>query len=516
MLQQAIRVLLIEDQEADYLLTRRMLSTVEGRVFDLEWARSYHAGLDAIQRRVHDVCLVDYELHDGTGLDLLKECVAIDYQSPLILLTGYSDYHIDMEAMQLGAADFLVKDHLTPSLLERAIRYAIEQSRTMHELRRQGEELRASELRFRSVVQSANDAIVLADDQGKIIFWNHGAERIFGYSEDEVLNAPLEVLMPPHYREAHRLGLQRLRSTGKAKLIGRTLEMEGLRKDGSEFPLELSLATWITAEGTFFTGILRDISDRRRADDLRRAKEEAEQATRAKSQFVAGISHELRTPLHAIIGFTSILLQNKSGNLNQRDTDLLQRVLINARDQLGLIDSILDLSKVEAGKLEMQTAVVRIDQIVHEIVEQFEVNLAGSAVKIHARMPVRIEPIQTDAARLKQVVINLVENALKFTEQGMVSIEVVVNPSNSKPIRIDVTDTGIGIPARQLKRIFEPFHRLERVQEGTPGGTGLGLSISRSICEMLGYDLTVKSEPGRGSTFSIVVDREANRLPIPA
>ena len=189
MLPQSTHVLLIEDREEDYLLTRRMLSSIEGKVFDLKWCSSYQEGLDAIRLGRHDICLLDYRLGDRDGLELLKECEAPHLKAPVILLTGIYDYGVDLAGMRLGAADFLVKDQITPSLLERSIRYAIEQFRALHELRRQQDELRMSELRFRSVVQSAADTIIFSDDKGKIIFWNNGAERMFGYSEDEILPA---------------------------------------------------------------------------------------------------------------------------------------------------------------------------------------------------------------------------------------------------------------------------------------------------------------------------------------
>src|SRR5262245_5210785 len=195
-----------------------MLSAIEGKVFDLKWAASYEQGLDALRAGIHDVCLLDYRLGNRDGLELLQECEAERLKAPVILLTGMYDYGIDVAAMRLGAADFLVKDQLTPSLLERAIRYAIEQFRTLSELHRQQDELRASELRFRSVVQSATDAIVLSDESGKIMFWNNGAERMFGYAEDEILHRPIEVLMPLRYREMHRRGMERLRATGKTRL----------------------------------------------------------------------------------------------------------------------------------------------------------------------------------------------------------------------------------------------------------------------------------------------------------
>jgi PAS domain S-box-containing protein len=501
-LQEAIHVLLIEDREEDYLLTRRMLSTIEGKLFDLKWVATYKDGLEAIRLGLHDVCLLDYRLGDRDGLELLKECEASQLKAPVILLTGAADYGVDLEAMRLGAADFLVKDQLTASQLERSIRYTIDQWKTLHELQRQQVELRASELRFRSVVQSAADAIILADDNGKIIFWNEGAERLFGYSEEEILERPLEVLMPVHYRERHRRGFERFRATGKSQLIGSTVEFDGLRQDGTEFPLELSLASCTNSEGTFFTGILRDITERRRSE--------------AKSQFLARMSHELRTPLHAIIGFTNILLENRSGKLNGQEFNQLERILANARDQLQLINGVLDLSKVEAGKMEVTLAPVQLDNMVREVTEQLQGNHPNHAVNVLLRIPEHVHPIESDGQKLKQVLINLIENALKFTERGSVTVELAVDPSNSVPVRIDVTDTGIGIPPQQLNKIFEPFHQIETESSRRFGGTGLGLSICRSICDLLGYNLQVQSEPGRGSTFSVVLAAEENRLPISA
>src|SRR5437899_3588692 len=217
--QHPIRVLLIEDSESDYLLTRRMLSSIGNQTFELQWAPSWQAGIEGIRRAVHDVCLLDYRIGGGDGLELLKEARESN-NAPVILITGVADYRLDIEAMQLGAADFLVKDQITPALLERSIRYAIAQVRNLEELRRQQDELRASELRFRSVVQSAADAIILADEGGKIIFWNQGAETIFGYGEDEITGAAIESLMPEPYREKHRAGFERFHVTGRSHLVG--------------------------------------------------------------------------------------------------------------------------------------------------------------------------------------------------------------------------------------------------------------------------------------------------------
>src|SRR5690349_14491786 len=247
--QSATRVLLVEDRKEDYLLTRRILSLCENQTFDLEWADSWQTGIEAIRRCAHDVCLLDFRLAGGDGLELLKESRDIGCNAPVIILTGTSDYRLDVEAMELGAMDFLIKDKITPELLERSIRYAIAQAKTLDELGRRQEEIRASELRFRAVVQSAADAIILYDESGKILFWNYGAEQIYGYGEDEIVGQNIEMLMPESYRAKHRESLERLRLTGRSPMIGNSVEIDCIRKDGTVVPVELSLASWANGGG---------------------------------------------------------------------------------------------------------------------------------------------------------------------------------------------------------------------------------------------------------------------------
>lgn len=510
-----IHILLIEDEETDYLLTRRMLSAIQNQSYEVQWAKSWATGIEAIRRREHDVCLLDFRIDGGDGLELLKESRNIGCIAPVILLTGVGDHQLDIEAMALGAGDFLVKGKITPELLERSIRYSIVQAQTMDELQRQRDEMRASELRFRSVFQSAADAIILADETAKIVGWNKGAEQIFGYCEEEILGSRLEVLMPESYRDAHLAGFERFRVTGRPQVIGKTRELEGLRKDGSVFPLELSLASWRSGAGTMFTGIIRDITERRRTEDLRHAKEAAEEANRAKSSFVASMSHELRTPLHAIIGFTNLMLQSKSENCAEQDRDFLQRILLNAKDQLNLINGVLDLSKVEAGRMELQFDEIAIETLLADVIKQIEGEPRNPHVNLVLRLPEASAPIQGDALRLKQVLMNLIDNALKFTTRGAVTVEVEVNPVDLRPHRIDVTDTGVGIPPERISEIFEPFRQLEESQRRLEG-SGLGLSICRSLCHLMGYRLEVRSRPGLGSTFSIILEADAHRLPLSA
>jgi PAS domain S-box-containing protein len=257
--------------------------------------------------------------------------------------------------------------------------------------------------------------------------------------------------------------------------------------------------------GTF--GISRDITDRKRAEEaLRKAKEAAEEASRTKSQFLANMSHELRTPLNSVIGFANILLKNKANNLRTEDLNFLERIQANGKHLLGLINEILDLSKIEARRIELAVTPVALDELVRETVTQQEGHLRDKPVKLIAELPPRVARLQTDPQRLKQVIINLIGNALKFTEHGSVTIRVVTENGTDEPLRIEVTDTGIGIPSDRLGVIFEAFQQADAGTARKYGGTGLGLTISQALCQLMGYRIEVSSQVGIGSTFTVLLN----------
>ncbi len=246
------------------------------------------------------------------------------------------------------------------------------------------------------------------------------------------------------------------------------------------------------------------VFERRKADrELRAAMTAAEAASTAKSEFLANMSHELRTPLNSVIGFASILLKNKAGTLQTSDLAYLERIQANGKHLLGLIDQVLDLSKVEAGEMKMTIAPVDLDRLIRETLDQMKGNVGDRPITLQAQVPGGLSAVNTDADKLKQVMINLLGNALKFTERGTVTVRVAVDEAPRRPARIDVIDTGIGIPVERHDAIFEAFQQVESSASRKYGGTGLGLTISRSLCRLLGYRLRVESEVGRGSTFSI-------------
>jgi signal transduction histidine kinase len=249
---------------------------------------------------------------------------------------------------------------------------------------------------------------------------------------------------------------------------------------------------------------LRREAERRASE----AREYADAASRVKSDFLARMSHELRTPLNSVIGFSRVLGRNRLGTLNESDVQYVARIEANGHHLLALINDLLDLAKVEAGRLPVDLSPGSLGLLIRETVSAMQRRLLSSAgedpVELVADVPEGLSEIETDWIRLRQVLVNLVGNALKFTERGSVTVRVIAGREGGhRPVRIDVVDTGIGIPADRREAIFDAFEQASRETSDRYGGTGLGLSISQGIAETLGYRITVESAVGEGSTFSL-------------
>jgi PAS domain S-box-containing protein len=386
------------------------------------------------------------------------------------------------------------------------------------ERERAAEGLQESELRFRSLTQSAVDGIISADSEGNIISWNGGAEAIFGWEAGEALGQPLTIIMPPEYRDRHSAGVARHRLGAGGASLGKTLELEGLRKDGSEFPVELSLSTWETRQGQFFSAIVRDISERKRTESaLELAKEAAEQANRTKSQFLASVSHEIRTPMNGVIGMTELL---SATALSEDQRKYMAAIRSSANSLLHIINDILDLSKIEAGKLELEHTALHLPEMVQQIVYSASPAAEAKGLQIACSIAPQVPPLVLgDLVRLRQVLTNLVGNAIKFTDEGKVEVRVTATgeaQAGIQVIRFDVADTGIGIDTNLHEKIFESFCQADASTSRKYGGTGLGLSICKRLVEIMGGELELESTPGQGSTFGFSLELEVatgNNMP---
>ena len=385
--------------------------------------------------------------------------------------------------------------------------------RNVTDQRRAERELAESKANLAALVENTGDAIWSVDRDRRLITFNSAfalAVEALSGREPHVGDLPEEVFHDEEvdwYQEMYERALRGERHS--------SVRVE--KVDGQLRYMELYANPIQGEEGVSGVVIFgKDVTPRRRAEEaLRVAKEEAEAANKAKSDFLASMSHELRTPLNSIIGFANILLKNKDGNLSEKEEGFLGRVLSNGKHLLQLINEVLDLAKVEAGRMELIIEEVDLGRLITETVMQLEgqAKVKEGAVALLADVPDGALPVEADSAKLKQVIINLVGNALKFTHDGSVTVSLEVGGDGSTPTAISVKDTGIGIAQERLSAIFEAFQQAEAGTSRKYGGTGLGLAISRSICLLMGYDLVVSSELGKGSTFTIVMGERARKTP---
>ena len=362
-------------------------------------------------------------------------------------------------------------------------------------------------LRNALLLESAAEGIVGLDGDGAVIFLNPAGERMLGWSAAELLGKSQHEIM--HHTRADGTPHSRVNCgicvTSNAGVGHASADDVFWRRDGTSFPVEYQSTPVRESESVVGTVVtFRDVGARRLANrELVRAKEEAEAANAAKSEFLARMSHELRTPLNSVIGFSNVLRKNKAGNLQSLDLSYLERIGSNGVQLLALINDILDLSKIEAGKVTLDLAPVEIGALVHDTLVQLGDRRIKSGVSVDAVVPSAMPTIETDPAKLRQVLINLLGNAVKFTHAGTVTVRVDVDAATGLPARIRVSDTGIGIAPDRLSAVFAAFEQADTSTTREYGGTGLGLSISRALCQLLGFRLEVESVLGEGSTFTI-------------
>jgi PAS domain S-box-containing protein len=370
------------------------------------------------------------------------------------------------------------------------------------------EAMRLRDRALKAIAQGILISDVLQPDN-PVIYANEAFERLTGYARAEVTGKNCRFLQGPGTDPAT---IEELRTAIRQR-HDCAVEILNYRKDGTPFWNALAIAPVQDAYGrvTHFVGVQTDITERKRfEDELWRAKESAEAASRSKSAFLANMSHELRTPLNAIIGYSELLSEEAQDLCRPEFITDLAKIQAAGRHLLGLINDILDLSKIEAGKVELAVEPFAIAELVQGAVSTIRplAERNGDAIVVHS--PADLGLMQSDQAKLRQSLLNLLSNAVKFTEGGTIAIDVARERDGSGPdwVRFQVIDDGIGMTSDQMDKLFQPFTQIDSSATRRYGGTGLGLTITRRYCRMLGGDVTVASAPGQGSTFTIRLPAE--------
>lgn len=379
--------------------------------------------------------------------------------------------------------------------------------------------------RFRELLEAAPDAILEVDRDGRIMLLNPVTEKMFGYEREELVGQPVELLISGGAREGHVRHRENYWRNPTARPMGSGFTMEGRRKDGSTFPVDISLSPVHSEDGQRVTAVIRDISERRLAEDRIRALQEnytrelefrnrdVERANRMKSEFLASMSHELRTPLHTVIGFAELLAEELEGSLNEKQKRFVYHIQKDSVHLLELINDILDLSKIEAGRLRIEREVFDIAACIEEAIESIRPGAAAKSIALETEIA-SAPAILADRVRVKQILYNLLSNAVKFTrEDGRIRVEMrnVETTTGDSFIQVSVADTGIGIPREKQEAIFDKFYQLGATTKGVREGTGLGLPITKALIELHGGRIWVNSEPGKGSRFTFTLATGALR-----
>ena len=376
--------------------------------------------------------------------------------------------------------------------------------------------VREKEFQTRRIIDTALDGVVIMSEKGVITGWNAQATAIFGWIEDEVKGRRVgETIIPHRYREAHEIGLAKFLSSGEGPVLNQRIEISALRKSGEEFPIELAISPTRTPEGYFFSAFVRDITSRKKAEEeIKSAKEAAEAANRAKSAFLATMSHEIRTPMNAVIGMTGLLLDTE---LNKEQREFAQIVRTSADSLLTIINDILDFSKIEASTLELEQQPFDLHACVEAALDQVTTTATDKNLELGCLFEKGVpDTVIGDVTRLRQVLVNLLANAVKFTEKGEVIVGVQSRPLGDSrfEIQFGVRDTGIGIPADRMDRLFRSFSQVDASTTRKYGGTGLGLAISKKLAECMGGKMWVESVVDKGSTFFFTIIATGASTPV--
>jgi len=425
-----------------------------------------------------------------------------------VVMIPFNAFLFSLASDQSMAEIFRAQDDLLPAVLLLVLgavlgglRDVADQMRREFQARTEVEEARReSEERYRFVAESASDGILTIDQNRTILFANRAAEKIFGLTITDMVGKPFATLIPPRVRDDHDGALKKYLDTVVTSNPDYALQIAGQGRGDREIALEISFGEYVKNQQHIFTGVVRDVTERKQLEHvLKRAKEDAERANRAKSDFLSRMSHELRTPLNAILGFAQLLEMDE---LEQEQQESVDQILKAGGHLLALVDEVLDIARIESGRMTLSLEPVDVHSVIDEAWELVHHGAVRAGITFRNGAGSGCGSVViADRQRLKQVMLNLLSNAVKYNKESG-TVQVSCTPGQTRPdrLRITVADTGRGIAGDGLNRLFRPFERLGIEHTGIEG-TGIGLAVSRGLVEAMDGEIGAESRLGAGSTF---------------
>jgi len=462
------------------------------------------------------LAFVDVRMPPGMdGIETIQRLWEMDPDIQVAVITAYADYDFNQmsEALKFSDQYFILKKPFEAIEVRQAASALVKKWKMAIEMRQHNAQLEKIAAKYRDLYDNAPDMFVSVDaDTAKIKDCNNTLLTTLGYSREEVLGHPIFEMYHPdcmaEVEEVYRLFVD----TGE---VGNR-ELQLKRRDGSKIDVMIKVSAVRDAQGKilYSRSAWRDITERKKAEALERENVQLLELDKLKSMFIASMSHELRTPLNSIIGFTSITLEGINGELNDTQRDQLQRVYKAGKHLLSLISDVIDISKVEAGRIELFPVEFSLQDVVDEAMGDIQAQAEKKKLSFDVAMPTGEILLYTDRQRLLQCLLNLMSNAVKFTELGGITVSI---QENGDDVDIAVSDTGIGIAQADMPRLFEAFERLDSPLRIKAGGTGLGLYLTHKICTAtLQGRISVDSTPGKGSTFTLRIPRRLEKNSAPA
>jgi PAS domain S-box-containing protein len=488
-----IKILVVDDDEDDYFIISGYLNEIDPDKFIIDWCKDYQSAVEKFKLKAYNIYFVDYRLGNETGLELLKEAVRLHCDDPFILLTGKGNKSIDIEAMQNGATDYLIKSELNAEKLERCIRYSLDRSAYL-------KTIKESENRLKTLFRSGPDAIIVINEYQQILEWNPKAEIIFGYTAAEVTGKILpDTIIPYQYREDYTKGISRFLKAREDPILNTTMEIIALHKKGHEFYVSINVSGVKMQDEWLFIAFLSDITERKKTEEALIHKEaellQARLMEERKNEFLSIASHELKTPLTTLKAYANLAFALGKENSSEIVRQYLLKVDQFSSKLNFLINELLDVSRIHAGKLTLTRADVDINLFLPEVLNAMQQITQTHKIILEENEQAKV---RMDTLRLEQVITNIITNAAKYSP-GEEKI-IVKSIKRNNEIIISFRDFGIGIPNEKLDKIFDRFFRVHE-ESNKFSGLGIGLFVSSEIIKQHGGKIWATSNGEQGSTF---------------